>query len=157
MKLRDIMETRFSPVVYFGDKDRPRLEYIYSRGDLNKAIKQKLGKIGISIENIVNLFAEHNMVVSDSIEFEFDVKELKQFREYDRKIIQGYTGKRTAEEMAELEADIRKHGITDHSVLVLDRQPNGDVLVHLGEGNHRLALAQKLGIRKMPVRLYYKK
>lgn len=159
MRLGEILmlEARFSPIVYFGDKDRPSVEYARSRGDLNKIAKEKMGKFGIDLEDIINLFAQHNVVVVDSMEFEFQTKELKMFREYDRKLINNFTGKLSGEEFMELENDIRKHGIKDPVMLVLDRQPDGNVLVSLGEGNHRLALAQKLGIKKLPVRLSYRK
>jgi bisphosphoglycerate-independent phosphoglycerate mutase (AlkP superfamily) len=55
----------------------------------------------------------------------------------------------------ELKEDIKKNGILDPLIIILyEFEPKK---AHLGEGNHRLAIAKELGIKELPVRiLFYK-
>ena len=83
------------------------------------------------------------------------ISELWTIREYDREMVDGYTGKNSAEEMKELKIDIKKNGIKQHGYISIDRRKNGDVEVLLGEGNHRLQIAKQLGIKEMPIMFTY--
>ena len=109
-----------------------------------------------SLDKIVNMFAKDNIAVRDDIVIEIPTKDIDGIKEYDRKLIGGFTGKNTKDEMDELEKSIKKSGLKAGGVVEIERQKNGDLLVKLGEGNHRLALAKKLGIKSMPVRFAYK-
>ena len=108
------------------------------------------------LATIIDMFTKQNKAFSDNVTINVPVQDLHNIREYDREMIDGFTGKNTAEEMAEMEADIKKNGITSAGVVTLRRDKNGTVTAIMGEGNHRLSIAKKLGIETMPVRIYYK-
>jgi hypothetical protein len=123
-------------------------EYLRSDGEVYK----ELGK-PLTLAAIIDAYAHRNIALSDSLIFDFDVSEVNKYREYDRSFKD--PGKRNAEEMLELAADIQKHGIKEASILHLRRLKNGNVTVILGEGNHRLSVARKFKIKTMPVRFSY--
>jgi len=108
------------------------------------------------LQTVVDMFTKANKAFADNVTINVPVKDLHNIREYDREMIDGFTGKNTAEEMAEMEADIKKNGITSAGVVTLNRDKNGTVTAIMGEGNHRLSIAKKLNIPVMPVRIYYK-
>ena len=51
-------------------------------------------------------------------------------------MIDGFTGKNTAEEMADMEADIKKNGITSPGVVTLSRDKNGTVTAIMRSEEH---------------------
>lgn len=71
------------------------------------------------------------------------VEELKKYREYDRKSDPG-----SAEQLEALKYVIEKQGVRSPLGLSTD---GTTALLH--EGNHRLALAEELGIKELPVRI----
>jgi hypothetical protein len=74
------------------------------------------------------------------------VELLKRYSEYpDRR----NTGWRNAAEFDELKRDIAEHGFDNE--LILHFNPNDSVAL-LGEGNHRLQIAEELGLTHVPVR-----
>ena len=86
------------------------------------------------------------------VEFEFTVKELDKYKEWKRT---RNDSNLTPEQWDEMKADIKKNGIRDYGVISLGQKRSGDVTAYIGEGNHRLAIAKELGIKKMKMRLYF--
>jgi hypothetical protein len=126
--------------------------YIRSIAKLKEALKEKYGNPKITLDNIIKLYAEFDMKLTDNLlEFDFPVKDLDRYKEFDR----GTTSNLSDEDMESLKADIKKNGITDYGVFEMRKKRNGDVIAFLGEGNHRLHIAKQLNIRSMKVRLYY--
>ena len=109
----------------------------------------------MTLDNIIRIFANDNIKVADNFQPMIDITELWKIREYDRKMIDGYTGKNTEAEMKKLTADIKKNGIKEYRYVTIDRRKNGDVEVLLGEGNHRLGIAKAVGIKQMPIMFSY--
>ena len=142
----------YKPRKYSGQKQEGFSEYVRSQGELKKACGGK-----VTLENIIKIFANGNLKVADNFTPMIDVSELWKIREYDRKMIGGYTGKNTEAEMKKLTADIKKNGIKEHGYVTIDRRKNGDVEVLLGEGNHRLGIAKAVGIKQMPIMFSYGK
>lgn len=114
---------------------------------------------GTTVEGIAQLFSEENIALRDSVRLQVPVKELNNYREYDRNMRDGYTGKQTEQEYNELKQNIQDKGFDQSQYLVLDltRTKSGDVTVHLGEGNHRLKIAKELGLKSLPVMFSYHK
>jgi len=71
---------------------------------------------------------------------------LKQYREYDRQ-----KDPMNREEYEKLKADIMANGIQDIAIVTYGAETDTAIL---GEGNHRLAIAEELGIEAIPVRVY---
>lgn len=146
--------------VLFKGQPRDKLpfsSYIRSYDDLRDTLKEKFGNSNITVENIANLFALYNIMIDERLIIELNIDDLKQYREWERELVDDWTGKMTGEEYAALKADIQKNGIKQRGVLDLSREGNGDALAYLGEGNHRMKVAISLGLKKFPVALYYHK
>jgi len=86
---------------------------------------------------------------------EFPVESVFPYREYDRDMKDGWTGKMDQEEYTNLMKDIQKHGIQEPSIIEIMSNGKGLYGVILGEGNHRLSIAQKLGKEKFPLTFSY--
>ena len=71
---------------------------------------------------------------------------LKKYREYDR----AKDPLLNEEGYGELKADIMANGIQDISIIMYGTETDTAIL---GEGNHRLAIAEELGIQSIPVRV----
>lgn len=145
-------QKKYKPRIYDGVKPTNFIEYIRSKPELKKLLDGK-----ISLNGIINLFAKENKALTDNVIVDINTSEINNIREYDRKIIDGWTGKSTTTEISELESDIKKNGIKNYSVVTIKRLHNGNVSVILGEGNHRLMLAKKLKIKKIPIMFYFSK
>lgn len=141
---------KYSPRKYNGQKQEGFAEYIRSPAELKKACEGR-----VTLENIIKIFANGNLKISDSFQPMVEIKELWKIREYDRKMVDGYTGKNSESEMKKLKASIKKHGIKQYGHVSIDRRKNGDVEVLLGEGNHRLNIAKEVGIKEMPIMFSY--
>lgn len=141
---------RYRPRKYKGVKPDDFAKYIRSEAELKALLGGK-----ITLRGIIDLFALHNHKLADNFTPMISVKELWYIREYDRKMVDGYTGKNTKEEMDALLASIKREGIKEHGYVKIDRRRNGDVEALLGEGNHRLSLAKKAGITHMPIMFSY--
>ena len=156
MKLQQILESRGRSVTVKGVSPEHFAQYVRSKSELIDVLKDKYGKG--SIDHIVRLFAEHNILVADNVEINAPVNELYKYREYDRDMVNGWTGKATQEEYDDLKQQIAAEGIKQAATLDMTRNhDNGNVEVKLGEGNHRLKIARELGIDTMPLRFYYRK
>jgi len=129
--------------------------YIRSITELKDLLKEHYGNSKMTLDNIIKLYAEHDMKLTDNLlEFEFTVKELDKYKEWKRT---RNDSNLSTDEWDEMKADIKKNGIRDYGVLGMYQKRNGDVLTYIGEGNHRLAIAKELGIKKMKMRLFYGK
>ena len=74
--------------------------------------------------------------------------ELAKYREFDRRAQPFGT------DMDTLKADIAQNGFREPLVLTYGAEDNK---VSLGDGNHRLGVAQELGIKELPVRVITRK
>ena len=143
-------QKQFKPRKYSGQKPEGFSTYVRSQGELKKACGGK-----VTLDNIIKIFANGNVKVADNFTPMISISELWKVREYDRKMVDGFTGKNTESEMKKLKADIKKNGIKEHGHVSIDRRKNGDVEVLLGEGNHRLGIAKEVGIKEMPIMFSY--
>ncbi len=73
------------------------------------------------------------------------IEVLKKYREYDR--LKNLINRKRYEE---LKADIIINGIKDIAIIMYGTETDTAIL---GEGNHRLAIAEELGIKAIPVRI----
>jgi len=144
-------------VKFRGTTNPPRSSYIHSHEDLKTTLQEKFKNTNVTVENITNLFAIHNIILERSLVLEFGVADLKQYREWERELIDGYTGSLSTDDYLKLKADIQKNGIKQHGVLDMVREDNGGVSVYLGEGNHRMKVALSLGFEKFPATIGYHK
>jgi hypothetical protein len=119
-----------------------------------KVYKQfSTGKIGQGIEQIKQL--THSVIPKDTSRWEaygnniqmVPTNILKHYREYNRATDSAHS----LEQVNKLMEDIKKHGIKEPLIL---EYATKDKTAYLGEGNHRLAAAIKLGIKDVPVRVY---
>ena len=149
------INNRYRPRKYSGVKPEGFSGYIRSMGELKGELKEKLGHPKVTLRGIIDLYAKHDLKVTDNFQPMISVKELWYVREYDRKMVDGWTGKNTAAEMKELIVSVKKDGIKEYGHVSIDRRKNGDVEVILGEGNHRLSIAKHAGIKEMPIMFSY--
>lgn len=75
------------------------------------------------------------------------LEELRKFREFDR-APGGKDQVKDVEEFERLKAEIERHGIQVPVRIMFDPDTG---MGHLGEGNHRFAIAEMLGIQEVPV------
>lgn len=133
--------------IFKGKKLNKFKEYYRSINELNNLLEGQ----PITVNNIIQLYANKYQAPADNIEFELKTSELYDIREYDRT---RETGNLYTKEWDELKTNIKHYGIKDHGTIDMKRLPNGDVQVWIGEGNHRLAIANELDIKTMPMRFY---
>jgi len=154
VKLSQLNESRKMSVLVKGKAAKTDYSYyIRSLQELKELLKEHYGSSKFTLDNIIKLYAEHDMKLTDNLtEFEFTVKELDKYKEWKRTRTDSNL---TPEEWDEMKADIKKNGIRDYGIVSLGQKRNGDVLAYIGEGNHRLAIAKELGIKKMKMRLYF--
>ena len=153
MKLTKLFEQRMHVLIKGKDFGVTYPNLIHSIPELKGLLKEHYRTSKVTIEGIAKLYAEHDYKLVDNIlEMEFPVKELDKYKEFKRTSTKGNLSE---EDWDKLKADIKKQGIKDYGILSLNKQRGGDVKVTLGEGNHRLAIAKELGIKKMKVRLYF--
>lgn len=143
-------QKRYKPRKYSGQKPEGFSTYVRSQSELKKECGGK-----VTLDNIIKIFANGNVKVADNFQPMISISELWKVREYDRKMVGGFTGKNTESEMKKLKADIKKNGIKEYGHVSIDRRKNGDVEVLLGEGNHRLGIAKEVGIKEMPIMFSY--
>lgn len=75
------------------------------------------------------------------------IEVLKKYREYNRT----KNPLLSKEKYEELKTDIMENGIKDIAIIMYGTETDTAIL---GEGNHRLAIAEELGIKAIPVRVY---
>ena len=134
----------FEKFIIKGEGVRSYPELIYSVNELKDLLKEHYGSSKITIINIAKLYAEHNYKLRDDItKFSFPVKEIDLYKEWNRPI---------NDDLMDM---IKKDGIRDYGVIGLYKKKNGEVRIILNEGNHRLAIAKKLGIKEMLINIYF--
>jgi hypothetical protein len=163
MKLIQLFESRLSKRVT-GKKPEDFATYLRSVNDIVAAVQEKYGDgVKPNLKLVIALFAHHNMVVADNVTVTVSPESLYPYREYDRNVRTEdnglrWTGKLTEEEYNELRDEIKRDGKIKNPVyLTLKRLSDGDLEVYLGEGNHRLRIAQELGLDSMPLKFVYYK
>ena len=126
---------------------------ITSLTELQQIIHEKYNST-ISINKILQLFVDYNIIVSESVTIPLSVAEVNEFREYDRsKHI--YCSKRTPEQYDQLYEDIKQNGIKQSGRIRVQINEDGYVEAILGEGNHRLSIAKLLQLSTMPIVFRY--
>ncbi len=154
-KIQTPSSTSREPVKIQGIDHNTFAQWLRSKEQVRNAIQKNLETPKMSLKNCISLYTEYNIKIDDFVILEFPVKSVFPYREYDRDMKDGYTGKMNQEEYTDLMKDINKHGIKNPGIL--DISANGaDYQVQLGEGNHRLRVAEKLGIEKFPLTFSYK-
>lgn len=142
-------------VVFKGNKSDGHYKYVRSVSEMVSTLREYYG-VPIILEDVIRGFAEHNVVLVDSLKFEMSVDNLWKYREWDRDPFLSRGG-RSPEEYDELKQSIQKDGIKDTLIFQINRLENGNVEAYIGEGNHRIRIAKELGITKVPVRFSYRK
>jgi hypothetical protein len=89
-------------------------------------------------------WSQEDSMMRDLVE-EVPLAEIRRYREFDRDLNDGVNGY-----FEELEKSIGEHGIT--TPVILDYNPTTG-LVHISEGNHRIKIAEKLGLPAVPARV----
>lgn len=84
----------------------------------------------------------------DKIEF-VPTHVLDKHKEYDREVDPRFEGDHA--HLDEVTKDIAEHGVTSPLIMTYGQK---DRRAYIGEGNHRLAAAKRLGITHLPVRVY---
>ncbi len=147
--------TSREPVKIQGIDHNTFAQWLRSKEQVRNAIQKNLETPKMSLKNCISLYTEYNIKIDDFVILEFPVKSVFQYREYDRDIKDGYTGKMDQEEYTDLMKDIRKHGMKEPGILDIRDLKSGMYSVQLGEGNHRLRIAVQLGMNNMPIRFSY--
>jgi len=130
-------------------------QWIRSEKELRGLLNKYFGSPRLTLDNCIRLYTEHNYRIDDSMTLIFPIRQIDQYKEYDRDLVNDYTGKMTADEFEELKKDIQQTGIRDYGVLNVYRLGGAKYSAILGEGNHRLNIAKQLGIPVMPLKFYY--
>ncbi len=147
--------TRRDPVVIKGKPTEGFAVWLRSKEQVREALQDRLGTPKASVENCIKLYTEHNIKIDDYVTIEFPTEQVYPFREYDREMNDGWTGKMTQDEYTALVKDVQENGIKEPGVLDIINNKDGTYEVRLGEGNHRLKIAMELGIKAYPLRFYY--
>jgi len=144
------------PVKIQGVEHEGFSQYLRSVSQVRQALQDHLGTPKLSLSNCIKLYTDHNYKIDDYVIIHFPTTAIYQFREYDREMNDGWTGKLTSEEYTELMKDIEKKGISFPGILEIRHTGNSNYEALLGEGNHRLKIALALGIDSYPMSFSYK-
>lgn len=147
--------TGYRPKRLHGEDHDGFAQWLRSKEQVRKAINEYYGAPRITLTRCIQLYTLHNIKIDDPVILQFSVKEIKPYREYDRDMQNGWTGKLTQAEYDELSADIKANGITTPVVLVISSEGGAEYTAHLGEGNHRLRIAGELGQELLPLTFSY--
>lgn len=156
MRFQHLSEAR-SSVTIRAKKPEGFVEYMRSIRDLKNALQEHTGSSKVTILSLGQLFAQHNIAAADNLgQFSFNVKELLRYTEFDRRPNRSQA---SAEQdyWDSLKDSIKKHGVKDYGVVTFKRHSNGSVEIYVSEGNHRVAIADEVGIKAMNMNLYYYK
>jgi hypothetical protein len=146
----------YDPVKIRGVEHESFSQWARSKDQVRLAIRDKLGSPKMSLENCIKLYTEHNIKIDDYVVLEFPTHDVYPYREYDRELKNGWTGKMDQDEYIELMSDIKRKGIQQPGVLDIVNLKDGLYEAYLGEGNHRLKIAMALGIKQFPITFYYR-
>lgn len=145
-----------APIKIKGVDHNSFAQWIRSAETLRKVLQEKFGSPKITLENCIWLYTEYNIKIDDFVVLWFPTADVMSFREYDRDIEDGWTGKMSQEEYTDLMQDIQRNGIKNPGILEISNHHGGMYDVKLGEGNHRLRIAGELGLDKFPLSFSYK-
>ena len=146
--------TAREPVKIQGIDHNSFAQWLRSKEQVRHAIQANLDTPKMSLKNCIALYTEYNIKIDDFVVLEFPIDVIFPYREYDRKMKDGWTGKMDQEEYTELMKNINKNGISNPGILTISAN-GADYEVQLGEGNHRLRIAEQLGLDKMPISFSY--
>ena len=153
-KIHTPVQTAKEPVKIQGIDHNSFAQWLRSKEQVRHAIQQNLETPKMSLKNCIALYTEYNIKIDDFVILEFPVESVFPYREYDRDMKDGWTGKMDQKEYTDLMKDVNKHGIKEPGILTISAD-GADYQVQLGEGNHRLRIAQKLGKEKFPLTFSY--
>jgi len=119
-------------------------QWLRSKEDVRSALQEKLGTPKITLDNCIKLYADYNIKIDDYVVLWFPTGDVKKYREYDRDMQNGWTGKMTQDEYDDLASDIAGNGIKEPGLLIISADGGADYSAYLGEGNHRLRIAEEL-------------
>ena len=154
IKTKPPVSSAREPVKIQGIDHNSFAQWLRSKEQVRKAIQQHLETPKLTLKNCIALFTEYNIKVDDNVVLHFPIDDIYPYREYDREMKDGWTGKMNSEEYTELMKDVNKHGIKEPGLMHV-RGKGAEYEVQLGEGNHRLRVAEKLGIETMPITFSY--
>lgn len=143
--IRPSGHTSYRPKRVQGVDHNSFAQWIRSKEGVRQALQEKLGTPKITLDNCIKLYTDYNIKIDDMVTLWFPTDDVKQYREYDRDMQDGWTGKMTQEEYDALVADIGANGIKTPAILSISSIGGADYGVTLGEGNHRLRIAEQLG------------
>lgn len=129
-------------------------QWLRNKEQVRQALQKNLNTVKITLKNCIALYTEYNMKIDDYVILDFPVDSVFPYREYDRNMKDGWTGKMSQEEYTNLMKDINKNGIKHPGIIEIVGS-GADYEVKLGEGNHRLSIAEKLGLEKFPLSFSY--
>ena len=126
-----------------------------------KELKQLMIKIyghGIfKIEDIAQIAIDQKFLLKDGTIIKFLTNDVLKYREYNRKIHDEFSGSQSREDVQKLKNNIEKNGIKEPLIIHINIRDGKKAECYLGEGNHRIAIAEELGIMKVPVKFNYRK
>lgn len=143
------------PVSIQGIDHNSFAQWLRSKEQVRQAIQQNLNTPKMSLKNCIALYTEYNIKIDDFVVLEFPLESIYPYREYDREMKDGWTGKMDRDEYTDLMKDIGKNGIRQPGILEISAK-GADYTVQLGEGNHRLRIADRLNMEKMPISFSYR-
>lgn len=130
-------------------------QWLRSKEQVRKALQEVNGNPKITLTRCIQLYTHYNMKIDEPVTMYFPLKDVHPYREYDRDMQNGWTGKLTQGEYDELGADIEKNGIKEPGILHISAEGGANYTAYLGEGNHRLRIAGELGQEMFPLRFWY--
>lgn len=139
---------KYKPTIKYKPISNKKIHCIESIDELYSTLENVYGNI--SIDNIIGLYIDHDIIVSETVVVTLPIPEISKYREYDRSR-SIYCSKRTPMQFDELYEDIKTNGIQQSGRIRIERISNDDVEIILGEGNHRLSIATQLGFDHMPI------
>ncbi len=144
---------KFKPRIFPGIPHNSSPLIIETVEEINQLINAKY-RNNINLVDIIRLYGEHNIKLSEHNIVHLDVKDVDMVKEYNRsKTI--YSSKRTPDQYEDLMEDIKTNGINECGRIRLNRNSDNTIGAILGEGNHRLSVAKLLKLSTMPIRIVY--
>jgi len=148
--------TSYRPQRVQGNDQTGFSQWINSKEEVRQNLQSKLGTPKITLDGCIKLYTDHNIKIDDPVVLWFPTADVAKYKEYDRNMENGWTGKMDQEEYDGLMQDIKANGIKNPGILDITNNGGAEYSVILGEGNHRLKIATELGQELFPLSFYYK-
>lgn len=145
---------KYKPRLFLKNQNNASVVCIENIQELQQVLLNHYNDDSLSLYNIIDLYIQHDIIVSESVVLNIPTAEVNEFREYDRSRYL-YCSKRTPEQYDELYEDIKQNGINNGGRIRIQTVDENTVQVILGEGNHRLSIAKLLGLDHIPIVIRY--